>query len=155
MGGGSVKDEIQLVIECPGQLRDQRRADRAGRGGAAGVAVRPVDSGLMVLSGSALACLTVPSESRTLTSTCEFALGNVGELSIGASVKKPFPAPFYFLICIFCLGWVFIAACGIQCPDQGSNLAPCVGSTESSLLDPRQVPPVVFQHQPWEVASLT
>ena len=41
----------------------------------------------------------------------------------------------YVYVCIYiwqCLGlWVLIGTCGIQCPDQGSNWAPCIGNAES------------------------
>ena len=41
----------------------------------------------------------------------------------------------YICICIYiwqCLGlWVLIGTCGFQCPDQGSNWAPCIGNAES------------------------
>ena len=127
-----MKDEIQLVIECPGQLRDQCRADQAGRGGAARVAVGPVDSGLMVLSGSALACLTVPSESRTLTSTCEFALGNVSELSIRGICEKALSCTvLFFNMYFFVWAGSSLQLVGSSALTRDQTWAPCVGSMES------------------------
>lgn len=91
----------------------QGRSGRPG-GEQLGVPVGPVDSGLMMLSRCALACLTVPSGSRTLTSTCELALGNVSEPSIRDVCEKDLSCTIlFFNMYFFCLGQVFIAACGI------------------------------------------
>ena len=63
----------------------------------------------MMLPGSTLACLTVPSESRTLTSTCEFALGNVSELSIRGICEKALSCTVLFF------NMYFLSGLGLHC----------------------------------------
>ena len=46
----------------------------------------------------------------------------------------------YLLTLFIWLHWVLVVACGIQFPDQGSNLAPCIGSTETQPLDHQESP---------------
>ena len=45
-----------------------------------------------------------------------------------------------FKNCFIWLRWVFVAARGIQFPDQGSNLGPCTGSAVSAA-GPQGRPP--------------
>ena len=46
----------------------------------------------------------------------------------------------FFFLTVACNSFL-VVSCGIQFPDQGSNLPPCVGSAESQPLDHQGIPP--------------
>ena len=118
----------------------QGRSGRPG-GEQPGVPVGPVDSGLMMLSGCALACLTMPSGSRTLTSTCELALGSVSEPSIRGVCEKDLSCTvLFFNMHFFVWARSSLQLVGSSALTRDQTWAPCTGSTESQLLDPQASP---------------
>ena len=98
-----------------------------------------------MLSGSALACLTMPSESRTLTSTCELALGNVSELSIRGVCEKALSCTVLFVnMYLFVWAGSSLQLVGSSSLTRDQTWAPALGAQSVSPWTTREVPQTAF-----------